>query len=456
MGSQLVRVFVAMPGSTMGERAKWADIEEIKRDLLQPVTERIGQGMGCAAELVIEKDKVGSDPIHPSMFGEAVDADVYIADLTGANANVYLELGVRWALRDRTTVLIAQDVHVLFNVSGNRVIPYGGMPSQLKSAIDQIAASALKGLQNPEWVDSPVRRGRPLVTIPRTEWEGLQQEIVRLKELQADELVAAALRLPPEQGIQMLRVAVERNPVSIRAHYELGVALRKAADYAEAISELQTVVSLDPASALGWRELGVALKGSGRPEQLADAVTAFQKAVELDPEDAETWSNLGGLRRRLARAAADSAFDWAMLREAGDAYRHASRIIGNDTYSLVNAARIDLLLSAAEPGKREAALAELRKLEFLARFEVGEHSHDPWKRFDLADTLLLTGRTDDGLDELRAGIELTAPLNRESYLTSVAGPLRDFLDAGVLDGVTADGVSRAIEISEQAIAAARE
>jgi hypothetical protein len=32
------------------------------------------------------------------MFREAVDADVYIADLSGANANVYLEPGVRWAL----------------------------------------------------------------------------------------------------------------------------------------------------------------------------------------------------------------------------------------------------------------------------------------------------------------------------------------------------------------------
>lgn len=455
MGSQPVRVFVAMSGSTMGEQAQWANIEEIKRQLLQPVAERIGQEMGCPAELVIEKDKVGSDPIHPSMFGEAADADVYIADLTGANANVYLELGVRWALRDRTTVLIAQDVNVKFNVSGNRVIPYGPMPDALHLAISQIAASALKGLQDPEWVDSPVRRGLPLVTAPRTEWEELRKEILRLKELQADELVAAALRLPSDQGIQMLRLAVDRNPVSVRAHYQLGVALRKAADYAGAISELQTVVSLDAASALGWRELGVALSKSGQPEQLADAVVAFQQAVQLNPDDAETWSNLGGLRRRLARTAAGSVFDWTMLREASDAYRHASRLLGNDTYPLVNAARIDLLLSAAEPGKRAAALTELRKLEFLARFEVGEHPDDPWKRVDLADTLLLTGRVDSGLDELRAGIDLIDPLNRESYLTSVVGPLRDFLDADVLDEATADGVRTAIQISEQAIATAR-
>lgn len=455
MGFKPVRVFVAMPGSTMGESARWSDIEEIKRQLLQPVVKRIGDAMACPAELVIEKDKVGSDPIHPSMFGEAADADVYIADLTGANANVYLELGVRWALRDRTTVLIAQDVNVKFNVSGNRVIPYGPMPDELDIAISQIAASALKGLQDSNWIDSPVRKGIPLVTAPRTEWEGLQQEVYRLKELQADELVAAALKLPADQRVQMLRQAVGRNPVSVEAHYRLGVALREAADYAGAISELRTVVSLDETSALGWRELGVALSKSGQPDQLTDAVAAFQQAVEINPADAETWSNLGGLRRRLGRVSPGSGFDWAMLREARNAYRRASSLLGNDTYPLVNAARIDLLLSAAEPETRAAVLAELSKLELLARFEVGEHGSDPWKRFDLADTLLLTGRVEDGLAELHSGIELIDPLNRESYLTSVVAPLRDFLDAAVLDRPAADGVRTAIEVCELAIEASR-
>lgn len=437
----------------MGDQARWKDIEEIKRQLLQPVASRIGDELGCPADLVIEKDKVGSDPIHPSMFGEAVDADVYVADLTGANANVYLEVGVRWALRDRTTVLIAQDVHVKFNVSGNRVIPYGPMPDELALAIGQITASALKGLQDPDYIDSPVRKNIPLVTVPKAEWEGLRQEIDRLKELQADELVAAALKLPPDQMIQMLRMAVSRNPVSVQAHYQLGIALRKISDYAGAISELQTAVSLDASSAPGWRELGVALSKSGQPDQLTAAITAFEHAVQLDPGDAEVWSNLGGLRRRLARTSPGPVFDWAMLREARDAYRHASRLLGNDTYPLVNAARIDLLLSAENPPTRAAALAELNKLELLARFEAEGHPDDPWKRFDLADTLLLTGRTDGGLDELRTGISLINPMNRESYLTSVIGPLRDFLDANVLDPATAEGVRAAIELGEQAISA---
>ena len=54
--------------------------------------------------------------------------------------NVYLELGVRWALRDTVTVLISQDIQeVRFNVSANRVIHYGPMPEELKEAQRQIA-----------------------------------------------------------------------------------------------------------------------------------------------------------------------------------------------------------------------------------------------------------------------------------------------------------------------------
>jgi tetratricopeptide (TPR) repeat protein len=432
----------------MGERAQWSDVEEIKRRLLQPAAEQVGEKLGRASELVIEKDKLGSDPIHPSMFREAIDADVYIADLTGANANVYLELGVRWALKDGVTILIAQDVQVKFNASANRVIPYGPMPDELDQAVGQIAASAVKGMGHPGWVDSPVRSSLPLLTAPRSEWEALREEIRQLRELQADELVAAASRLPPAEAIATLRQAVERNPASGQAHFGLGVALRKVAEWDEAIRELQTVVTLDPDFAPGHRELGVACSKS---EHLAEAAEAFRRAVELNPGDAETWATLGGLRRRLARCEADQSFDWSMLRDARDAYQRAGRLRGNDTYALVNVARVELLLSAAEPGIRPAVLAEFRKLENLARYETEEHPEDEWKRLDLADTLLLTGRTDEGLAEIYAGIALIDLPSRQSTLSSVISPLQDFLNADVLEPPTAAAVRTAIEIYEEAI-----
>jgi hypothetical protein len=146
-----------------------------------------------------------------------------------------------------------------------------------------------------------------------------------------------------------------------------------------------------------------------------------------------------------------------MLRESRDAYRRASQLLGNDTYPLVNEARVNLLLSAVDPGTRQAALNRLHNLEFLARFQAYPEPparRDPWKGFDLADTLLLTGRVENGLEELRSAIELTDPRDRESSLTSVTDPLRDYLAAGVLDETASQGARAAIDLCEKGIRAA--
>src|SRR5262249_33654301 len=129
-----IRIFVAMPGTTMGP-GKWNDIPEIRRNLLEPVAAELRVRFGRDTELVIEKEKSTISHIHRSMFAEALEADVYIADLTGSNPNVYLELGVRWALRDAVTIPICQDLaEVKFNASSTRTIPYGPTPDVLKTA----------------------------------------------------------------------------------------------------------------------------------------------------------------------------------------------------------------------------------------------------------------------------------------------------------------------------------
>jgi hypothetical protein len=72
-----------------------------------------------------------------------------------------------------------------------------------------------------------------------------------------------------------------------------------------------------------------------------------------------------------------------MLRESRDAYHRASQLLGNDTYPLVNEARVNFLLSAVEPGTRQAVLSRLRNLEYLARFQAypgPPARRDPWKR----------------------------------------------------------------------------
>jgi tetratricopeptide (TPR) repeat protein len=426
---RIIRIFVAMPGTRMGKKPRWPDISEIRDNLLKPVEKLIGEALECETKLVIEKEKTSMGTIHRSMFSEAMEADVYIADLSGANPNVYLELGVRWALRDGVTVLISQDVGEMpFNTSANRAIPYGPMPGELDEAKQKIAEAAIEGLRRPEHVDSPVREGSAYVNVRRAYLEELKAEIKDLRAQQGEDLIDAAQAMhadDPARSLQLLRDAVARNPSSWRGYFELGVVLRKANDLVESERVLRMCTQLRPDEARGWRELGITLSMSGVFQAAADA---FVRAVALDESDGGTWATLGGLHRRLARRDPPELFDVEELRKALECYHRASGLSGNTIYPRVNEARVELLLSGVSGTDPTPAIESFRRLEHLARFAVADTAGtDPWCVFDLADTLLLTGREADGLLELRTAIGLVQPQEIESVLSSVMAPLEDFL-----------------------------
>jgi tetratricopeptide (TPR) repeat protein len=461
VGSEKIRIFVAMPFSTMGERAPWPEVPEIRRDLFDTVAQRLSDEFGRPTELVIEDEKTTSTPIHDSMFNEALDADVYIADLTNNNPNVFLELGVRWAARDGVTILVTQDAdqHPRFNVGGNRIFHYGPKPGQLRAAISSIVAAASYGLRNADHVDSPVRRHRPAVPTTRRELDDLHNEIDRLRGQQAEDLIEQARR-SPDQAVELLTRAVERHP-SPRTYFELGLALRQTAkdevDYERAAAALRTATKMRSDFGPAWRELGITLSKGG---QLAAAADAFQEAVRIDPNDHETWATLGGLFRRRARKG-NGEFDLNLLRQALDSYQRATALTNNDTYPRLNEARVRLLLSAENPADRPAVHAYFRRLERLTRFAAEETQIEadqdslkradlPWKLLDLADCLLLSGQGDEGIEVVQSAIDAIPPANRPSYLSSAIEPWEDFLLAGVLDATEARAIGRAVRLAKGA------
>lgn len=85
-------------------------------------------------------------------------ADVVIADLTGQNANVFYELGVRHAIRNNT-ILLAQDItDIPFDLRGQRAIPYKYDPEQLRKLERELKAALTKIVTNTETIDNPIRR----------------------------------------------------------------------------------------------------------------------------------------------------------------------------------------------------------------------------------------------------------------------------------------------------------
>jgi tetratricopeptide (TPR) repeat protein len=441
-----------MPGESTGAAA-WDDIPAIRAQLLEPVARAIGEQIHREVELVIEKEKTAPGVIHRSMFGEARDAEVYIADLTGANPNVYLELGVRWATRDNVTIVICQDLaEVRFNPAVVRVIQYSR--EHLAESVRRIAQAAIGGLDGPDFVDSPVRDSAPTVTVPRAELEDMRREraemtteLARMREQLAEDLLEAAHNATSSRRrVMLLELAVERNPASWRAHFELGSIFRREGKHAEAVQALRIATELRPDFAPIWRELGTAL--GKMSASIHEATAAFERALYLDDRDAETWATQGGLLRRMARAATPGTLDESLLDRALTCYRRAAEISPNQLYPLLNAARIELLLAGLRRTSTAPVRTRIEQLEHLARFAVySSDGKDQWAAFDLADTLILTGRSEEGLVELNRAARLCPADERTPTLKTVTEPMTDLLTvAAALEPPVAAAIRDAIDL----------
>jgi tetratricopeptide (TPR) repeat protein len=425
-----LQIFVAMPGTDMGPNATYKNPESVKANLLQPVAEKLQAKTGREVSLVIEKDKRAQGVIHASMFAEARDADIYIADLTGANPNVYLELGVRWALRDRITVLIVQSVADLkFNVFANRAILY--YPDIIIKAIDDVVAAIENGLKDNR-CDSPVRLNSEFVAIPKAQLASLEAELERLQRVRGEDLLrAAGITENLTEKIAILKQAVDTNPASVQALLQLGIAYRDLSQYGEAEAVLQSVVRLDPHSAVVHRELGVCYSKQGKPDLAAHCL---REAVRLAPNDVEAWSNLGGALRRLGMAGAPHRYDQKALEEARESYHQAHKLDKYNLYAGLNVARLDLLLSKWNAGRLAQAKEGFRKQIHLCRHAVEENPQDYWRQFDLGDALLFSDEYDEAQKVFANAVTLIPAAERQDKLLSVLGPLRAYLTSQIFQG----------------------
>lgn len=95
------------------------DFDEIHRNIV--VEAALQLDLNC-----VRCDEIaGAGSIHKDMFNQILDADVAIVDLSTLNPNVLYELGVRHALRNKTTVLIQRKgTRPPFNIHGYRCITY--------------------------------------------------------------------------------------------------------------------------------------------------------------------------------------------------------------------------------------------------------------------------------------------------------------------------------------------
>ncbi len=105
----------------------------------------------------VRADQIGQPgQITPQVLDHVLKAKAAVADLTGANPNVYYELGVRHAAR-LPVVLISEDRPLPFDIAQQRTIFFDRQNlGSIPEARRHVATQLLTALSDPSAVDSPV------------------------------------------------------------------------------------------------------------------------------------------------------------------------------------------------------------------------------------------------------------------------------------------------------------
>lgn len=134
------------------------DFDAVERDLIDPALSRLNITGRTTAEIT----RAGN--IRADMFQLLLIADIVIADMSIHNANVFYELGVRHALRDKRTFLIRANIdEVPFDLKTDRYLAYD--PKAPGACLDELIG-AISATLREQVVDSPVYSLIPGLTPP--------------------------------------------------------------------------------------------------------------------------------------------------------------------------------------------------------------------------------------------------------------------------------------------------
>ncbi len=145
----MLNVFIVRPfGNKNG-----IDFDKVEKELIRPAMQQAGLTGGTTGEFLQQGN------IRTDMFEQLLIADLVIADISIHNANVFYELGIRHALRDKRTFLIkskdsvAKEDDVPFDLKTDRYLAYDA--KNPGDAVD-ILSAALKLTLDSQNSDSPV------------------------------------------------------------------------------------------------------------------------------------------------------------------------------------------------------------------------------------------------------------------------------------------------------------
>ena len=248
MSEKSLRAFIVRPFGTKKDRNQnEVNFDAVQEQLIVPALERVGVDGRTTLDIL----RAGN--IRVDMFQRLLTADLVVADLSIDNANVFYELGIRHALREkRTFMLRCEGDKYPFDLQTDRYFIY--QRENPAASLDQLVA-ALRQTLNSEEHDSPVFKLLP--------------------------------NLQAQDRSRFLAV-----PMDFREEVEQASANRQAGDL-----ELLGV----EARGLEWESEGLRVVGRAqfRLKAFRGARATWEAVRRFDPKDREANTLLGTIYQRL-------------------------------------------------------------------------------------------------------------------------------------------------------------
>ena len=390
-------------GSKPGADGQPLHFNRIYAELLKPALEEAGFEVFRADE-----DKRAGD-IRTDMFQELLAADLVVADLTLDNPNVWYELGVRHALRERGVVLVQGPRSTSpFDIYTDRKLHYGvvdGAPDPGTLVADR---AALAAMARETLAASTRRKVSPVYALlphlRQPQWQALllagdnefsdayrqwcrRMEVARQKGRAGDILVLAG-----ETPVRAL---------AVEARFQAGRALMRVPQFAFALEQFEAGLALDDRHLGSCQQRAVCLGRLGRMEEAREAVAALTAEHPADPE---CWALAGRVEKcawidrfRDAKAPwTPGAFqeaathEDATLAEAIAPYRKAFVTDTLHFFAGVNALTLNMLRAHLGGEQEEAETSRLQAgLRWAVACALERDPKDYWARAAQAEISLL-------------------------------------------------------------------
>jgi len=395
--------FVLMPfGKKTDAAGRVTNFDSVYQKVIAPAVEAAG-----LEPIRADDEKIGGT-IHKPMFERLMLCHYAVADITGANPNVFYELGIRHALRPRSTVILFVAGTVIpFDVALVRGIAYrtdgAGEPVEAQAAIEAIAAQLIAARQDPH-DDSPIFQ---LVDVlPHSQIDHTKTDIFRAQidySKNYKKRLAEAVRAGAEavEKIAAEPALANLNEVETGVVVDLYLSMRDVKAYQSMITLYERMPPPLQRARMMREQLGFALNREGRFEDaekvLKEVIAEFGPSSETNGLLGRIYKDRWDLARKESRPEARS-----LLRRAIDTYLDGFQADWRDAYPGVNAVSLMEMQD-----KRDPRQAQVLPVVRYSAIRKKEKAADYWDYATLLELAVLAKDRDDAEEQLGEAIAIS-------------------------------------------------